>query len=110
MFKIQSGVARPAPKRAGGDVRYPTADLEVGQYFIVPKSHMLEDDTPQKFRNRINQSVRTQKQRLNSQAHLEPDYDEASFVPRDYSVILLDAPVGKDQDWAEGDVGVWRDA
>jgi hypothetical protein len=110
MFEIKKGVTRPAAKRATND-KYPTGQLGVDEFFIVPKAHMNEGETAQKFRNRINQSVRTYKQRRNADAHLEPDYDQETFTPLEFSVILLGAPnKAEGQDWEEGDVGVWRDA
>ena len=80
-------------------------------YFIVPKAQMQDGQNPKSFRDRINQAVRTYKQRVNKTAHLEPGYDEATYVPVDFTVLTLGAPPEDQPDaWEEGDVGVWRDS
>lgn len=112
MFKIQTGIAKPAEKSHGGtSLKYPLDKMEVGSFFVVPKSEMSEGDTEKKFRDRVNQAVRTYKQRANNKAHLEPGYDEASYVPLDFTVLTLGTPPAEHPDaWEPGDVGVWRDS
>lgn len=104
-------IPRPNVAKRGGQDKYPFEDLEVGQCFIVSKEEMEEGQTPKRFRDRINQAARTYKQRVNGKAHLEPGYDENTFIPVDFTVVTLGPPPEATPDaWEEGDVGVWRDS
>lgn len=111
-YQILKGVQKPeqTAKKGSGPEKYPTGRLEVGDFFVVPKSEMRENDSPAKFRNRINQAVRTYKQRANNELTRQAEYDPLTFQPLEFSVILLGPPTKQDQPWQEGDVGVWRDA
>lgn len=112
MFEIKKGIARPADKQAGGQtLKYPLDKMEVGDYFVVPQDQKRSGDTDKKFRDRINQSVRTYKQGRNKRAHLEPGYDKDKHVDLDFTVLTLGNPPEDQPDaWEAGDVGVWRDA
>jgi len=112
VFQIQSGIPRPGPKQSGGPLeKYPLQQMKVGDFFIVPQSEMFEGDTSKKFRDRVNQAVRTYKQRANQKASVEPDFDEATFEPVDFTVLTLGEPPQDHPDaWQPGDVGVWRDS
>lgn len=117
MFKIQQGISKPAGKSSGGrEEKYPLAGMNPGDFFIVPQSEMTEAEkaapnSEKKFRDRVNQAVRTYKQRTNKAAPLVPGYDEATYVPVDFTIITLGDPPEEHPDaWVAGDVGVWRDA
>ncbi len=112
MYEIQTGVARPQHKMTGGNSpKYPLARMQVDSFIVVPQSEMLEGDTPAKFRNRVNQAVRTHKQKVNRDAVLTPDYNAETYAPVDFTVLLLGAPPqDAPQAWQAGDVGVWRDS
>lgn len=111
-YEIRRGVQKPqpSPKKGAGPEKYPTGKLAVGEYFVVPKAEMRDGETPAKFRNRVNQAVRTYKQRANRERTQDADYNPATFEPMEFSTILLGAPTSEEQTWKEGDVGVWRDA
>lgn len=112
MFELKSGVPKPAHKSTGGNsMKYPLDKMEVGQFFVVPRAKAEPGDDDRKFRNRINQAVRTYKQRRNAEAHLQPGYNEANYTPMDFTVLTLGEPPAEHPDaWTKGDVGVWRDS
>ena len=100
MFEIRKNVPKPdVPKRPSTASKYPFAHMEVGDFFVVPKTEMLESDTPQKFRNRVQKSARN--------FALRTQTDE---LRKEYTVELMPTDAeGDDPEWLAGDVGVWCD-
>lgn len=112
-FEIRTDIPRPSEVRnlGGNTLKYPLDKMTVGSCIIVSKEHMLENDTPKQFRNRVAQAVRTYKKTTNEKAHLMPGYDEASYIPVEFTVLTLGAPPPEQPDaWQEGDIGIWRDS
>ena len=100
MIEIKKNVPKPEGVRAPGPgQKYPLSDMQVGDCFFVPYGDMQEGDTPQKFRNRIHQSVKNYALRTKTEA-----------TRQKHSVALMTQDdTSEDKLYYAGDVGVWRD-
>lgn len=103
MYKLVEGIPKPEnlPTKRNSGMKYPLADMKVGDSFVVPYSEMAEGDTPEKFRNRIYQSARNYALR---------DRNGPDAVKKEFTAALMsedDTDVAKR--WVAGDVIVWRD-
>jgi hypothetical protein len=109
VYSIVKDIPRPAdlPGKSPGS-KYPLAEMDVGESFIVPYEEMKAEETPEKFRNRIYQSARNYALRdLDSQKKVSPD---GEHVKKEFTAALMRADDDSEaKRWATGDVVVWRD-
>lgn len=101
MFEIRKNIPKPADlkMRASTLTKYPLVEMEVGDFFSVPKEDMQPGDDSAKFRNRVQKSVRNFCLRTKTDAER-----------REYTVALMtDADPGDEPQFLAGDIGVWRD-
>lgn len=102
MFAVKKNVPKPAdiPTRDSTTSKYPFPAMEVGDFFAVPYTEMIEGDTPQSFRNRVQKSAKNYGLRMRTE----------TGQPR-YTVALMpeDDKVNTPPEYSAGDVGVWRD-
>jgi hypothetical protein len=111
-LEIVKGVPRPAnlPTRGSGEVKYPVADMDVDDYFEVPKEWFFGDEPfnqerydVKRHRTRVNQAVRGWALKKNKEAKADLEsrgqYDPRTFTPIKFTVAARD----------NGNIGVWRD-
>lgn len=101
MLEIRKNVPKPENIKVSHSTatKYPLAQMELGDFFVVPKSDMQQDDDPAKFRNRIQKSVKNYVLRTMT-----------NDVRQEYTVALLqEDDKGDNPQFLAGDVGVWRD-
>lgn len=101
MYSIVKDIPKPAdlPGKVPGS-KYPLAEMEVGDSFVVPYEEMKEGETPEKFRNRIYQSARNYALRAKKDDEPKKEFTAALMKADDDS---------EGKRWAAGDVVVWRD-
>ena len=100
MIEIKKNVPKPeGVKSSGPGQKYPLSDMQLGDSFFVPYGEMQSGDTPQKFRNRIHQSVKNFALRTKTEEGRQK-HSVALMTKDDESV---------DKMYFAGDVGVWRD-
>lgn len=101
MYGIVRDIPKPEnlpPKRAGGS-KYPFADMQVGESFVVPYSEMREGEKSEQFRERIYKSAREYARR-NKDGENRMEFTAAVMDADDKS---------SEKRYAAGDVVVWRD-
>lgn len=111
MYAITTGIPKPASvkKKQPGATKYPLAEMEVNQSFVVPYGDMNEGETPEAFRNRIYKSARNYALRDYNERKAEPN--AADVTKKDFSCALMEADdAGEEKRYVAGDVVVWRDA
>jgi hypothetical protein len=114
MYNIVQGIEKPPElKRKQAGSKYPLAEMQVGDSFVVPYGEMIEGDTPEKFRNRIYQSARNYALRdFNERKDAALNAEQAAkTVKKDFSAAVMTEDDKSDEKrYVTGDVVVWRDA
>lgn len=109
MYGIVKGIPKPenmSPKQAGQ--KYPLAEMEVGDSFVVPYNDMNDGEKPEAFRNRIYKSARNYALRdFNERRRDEGE----TVLKKDFSAALMkEDDTSEEKRYVAGDVVVWRDA
>jgi hypothetical protein len=101
VFKITK-IPKPdnLPAKRAGDSKYPFADMQVGDSFVVPYSEMREGETADKFRERVYKSAREYARR-----NRKTDEDRMEFT----AAVMEKDDESEDKAFVQGDVVVWRD-
>lgn len=107
VYALVKSIPKPPDTRSAGAQKYPTADMEVGDSFVVPYGEMTTGEDGVKFRKRINQSVRNYAMRdFNTRRE-----EDGAAKKKEFTVAIM--PKDDDSDekrWVTGDCVVWRDA
>jgi hypothetical protein len=107
MYGIVKDIPKPDIVAAPGASKYPLAQMEVGDSFIVPYAEMKEGEDAQAFRKRINQSVRNYALRDYSNRREKM----AEAVKKEFTVAVMpEDDKSEAKRFVQGDVVVWRDA
>ena len=111
MFEIVRGIPKPEnlPPKVGS-TKYPLAEMEVGESFVVPYSEMNEGESSEKFRGRIYQSARNYALRDFNQRNAEAGNSGKEVVKKEFTAaVMQEDDKSTPMKWAKGDVVVWRD-
>lgn len=105
-YQIRKGLPKPdalRPVKDKGETRYPFANMEPGDCFIVSKTAEAPNLKTKAFRQRVYMAARRYREMI---VKVAPGLENLK-----YTVMTLGPPnIEKGEDWEAGDVGVWRDA
>lgn len=112
MYGIVKNIPKPDIVVAPGASKYPLAQMNVGDSFVVPYSEMKEGEDGAAFRKRINQSVRNYILRDYASRKGQRPADSADpAIKKEFTVAVMPSDDDSDEKrWVQGDVVVWRDA